>query len=131
MAAANPAACSTESAATVSDDEGPPSINGVAKPKRWVWSETDAYFVNLLIRTCVEIHESGQTMSIAHIHAKVIEIWHRRCIYYCYYYYLYIAYYYVQISQRRFASQAAQSSASLRTLEAYRIHRPGGVRSVP
>lgn len=110
--------------------ESLPSNNGVSKPKRWVWSETDAYFVNLLIRTCIEIHESGQTLSLPHIHAKVIEIWHRRCVYYCYYSYLYITYYYAQIPQRHVASQAARSSASLRTLEAYRIRRQGGVRRV-
>jgi len=63
------------------EDEPQVAVNGFSKPKRWVWSETDAYFVNLLIRTCVEIYESGLTLSMPHIHAKVIEIWHRRCIY--------------------------------------------------
>ena len=64
-------------------EEMPVSASGAAidcgKPKRWAWSEIDAYFVNLLIKTCVEIHESGITMNIAFIHAKVMEIWHRRC----------------------------------------------------
>jgi hypothetical protein len=68
----------------MSDSDQPDAADvqvGESKPKRWVWSETDAFFVNLLIKTCVEIHETGQVLSMPSIHAKVMEIWHRRCIY--------------------------------------------------
>jgi hypothetical protein len=64
-----------------SGEEGTYAAASGSKPKRWVWSDTDAYFVNLLIKTCVEIHEYGKVIPLPHIHAKVMEIWHRRCIY--------------------------------------------------
>jgi hypothetical protein len=48
------------------------------KAKRWSWKPVDAYFVNLNIRTCVEVYECGETVSNAAIQFKVMDIWHRR-----------------------------------------------------
>ena len=58
-------------------DEGDIVQTG-AKAKRWSWKPTDAYFVNLNIRTCVEIYESGDFTSNAVIQFKIMDIWHRR-----------------------------------------------------
>ena len=53
----------------------------VAKAKRWSWSPTEAYFMNVMIRSCCEVIESGRTMSMAGIHQEVMERWHDRYYY--------------------------------------------------
>jgi hypothetical protein len=64
----------SESEEDVADN---PSEAG-AKPKRWSWNATEAYFVNILIKTCCEVVECGKTMSMPEIHCDVMTIWHRR-----------------------------------------------------
>ncbi len=67
-----------------SDDDGQQELgghvsqSGIGKPKRWSWNATEAYFVNILIKTCVEVIECGKTMSMPEIHCDVMTIWHRR-----------------------------------------------------
>jgi hypothetical protein len=51
---------------------------GVGVMKRWSWKANEAYFVNILIRSCVEIIESGKTISLPQIEAELMDIWHRR-----------------------------------------------------
>ena len=34
------------------------SQSGIGKPKRWSWNATEAYFVNILIKTCVEVYSA-------------------------------------------------------------------------
>jgi hypothetical protein len=68
---------SADSAASV-PGSGTQVASQAGKPKRWAWSATDAYFTNIMIRTCCEIIESGKTMNMPSIHAEVMEIWHRR-----------------------------------------------------
>jgi hypothetical protein len=123
---------------SMSDSDTPEEAGAAidnGKPKRWAWSETDAYFVNLLIKTCVEIHESGITMNIAFIHAKVMEIWHRRCVFLLTVNQkvlrnLPMCVTTLQIFEHDFASQAIPSSASLRIMEAHCIRRQIGIRFV-
>jgi hypothetical protein len=51
-------------------------VTGVMK--RWSWKANEAYFVNILIRSCVEIIESGNYMSLPQIEAQLMDVWHRR-----------------------------------------------------
>ena len=53
-----------------------------AKAKRWSWSPTEAYFMNVMIRSCCEVIESGRTMSMHGIHQEVMERWHCRYVVY-------------------------------------------------
>ena len=48
------------------------------KPKRWSRSENEEYFVNIMIRTCCQVHESGKTINTSMIHLEVMEGWHKR-----------------------------------------------------
>jgi hypothetical protein len=58
----------------LAEDEHDPN----AKPKRWSWSPCEAYFMNIMIRTCCEIIEGGNTMSMPSIHQELMEKWHYR-----------------------------------------------------
>lgn len=51
---------------------------GSSKPKRWSRSENEEYFVNIMIRTCCQVHESGKTINTSMIHLEVMEGWHKR-----------------------------------------------------
>ena len=53
--------------------------NVTPKPKRWNKSATEEYFMNILIRTCCQVHESGLTLHTYMIHAEVMDGWHIRC----------------------------------------------------
>jgi hypothetical protein len=46
--------------------------------KRWSWKANDAYFMNIMIKSCIEIIESGKTLSLAQIEAELMDVWHRR-----------------------------------------------------
>lgn len=48
------------------------------RPKRWAWSPSEAYFTDILIRTCVEVLECGRHMALAGIQQVIMDIWHRR-----------------------------------------------------
>ena len=52
--------------------------SGTGVMKRWSWKANEAYFVNILIRSCVEIIESGHYMSLPQIEAQLMDVWHRR-----------------------------------------------------
>ena len=61
------------------DDEGGSDPGtGAGVMKRWSWKANDAYFVNILIRSCIEIVESGEIMSLPKIEANLMDVWHRR-----------------------------------------------------
>lgn len=60
-----------------SDDDGSSGPGG--KPKRWSKSDNEEYFMNILIRTCCEVIESGRTLNNAMIQLEVMEGWHTRC----------------------------------------------------
>jgi hypothetical protein len=59
------------------------SMAVLPKPKRWSPSETEPFFTNIVIRTCLEIHESGRLTNLPAIHAMVIEGWHKRLSFLC------------------------------------------------
>jgi hypothetical protein len=64
-----------------SDDDtevGSCTGTGVGVMKRWSWKANEAYFVNILIRSCCEIVESGKIMSLPQIEAELMDVWHRR-----------------------------------------------------
>ena len=57
------------------------SMEGVTvtpKPKRWNKSPIETYFMNILIRTCCQVRESGMTLHTYMIHVEVMDGWHTR-----------------------------------------------------
>ena len=60
------------------DDNEDASTTARRRPKRWAWSPSEAYFTDILIRTCIEVQECGRLMSIAGIQQVIMDIWHRR-----------------------------------------------------
>jgi hypothetical protein len=63
-----------------SSDEDTVTDNGLGAMKRWSWKANDAYFVNILLRSCIEIVESGKYISKAQIDAELMDVWHRRLL---------------------------------------------------
>ena len=53
------------------------------KPKRWTRSECDEYFMNIMLKTCCEVVESGMTLNQPMIDLHVMEGWHTRCVLVC------------------------------------------------
>lgn len=49
-----------------------------AKAKRWSKSPNEIYFMNILIRTCCQVRESGMTLHTYMIHVEVMDGWHTR-----------------------------------------------------
>jgi hypothetical protein len=49
-----------------------------AKAKRWSKSPNEIYFMNILIRTCCQVRESGKTLHTYMIHVEVMDGWHTR-----------------------------------------------------
>jgi hypothetical protein len=49
------------------------------KAKRWSKSPNEIYFMNILIRTCCQVRESGNTLHTYMIHVEVMDGWHTRC----------------------------------------------------
>lgn len=67
--------------AEMSQDNAPPEYFGVpGKPKRWSRSMLAEYFMNIDIRTCIEVIESGLTLNLPMIHLQIMEGWHTRCL---------------------------------------------------
>ena len=66
------------SASGTDDEAGSDPGTGTGVMKRWSWKANDAYFVNILIRSCIEIIESGEVMSLPKIEAQLMDVWHRR-----------------------------------------------------
>ena len=65
----------------MSEDIPPDGLRG--KPKRWTRSECDEYFMNIMIKTCCEVIESGMTLNQPMIDLHVMEGWHTRCVLVC------------------------------------------------
>lgn len=54
------------------------SMAFLPKPKRWFYSESEGFFMDICIRTCLEIHETGTTFALPTIHSMIVEGWHKR-----------------------------------------------------
>ena len=65
--------------AEMSHNDAPPEYFGVpGKPKRWSRSLVEEYFMDINIRTCCEVIESGLTLNMPMIHLQIMEGWHTR-----------------------------------------------------